>query len=574
MTKMWPSVYDPIKMQEAPGEKIVFDRLRNNIECEEWYVFHSFFIEDHQSQQEGEIDFVVFIPNKGIVSVEVKSHLSIEYKNRQWVMGKTTETRGPLEQANGNKWSLVKAVEKSEKEPPDWKKIPKTHVAIFPRAKFKYDGLEFENWRICDSDQSSKSISQFLLYAINQEIKDNKENYENKKVGPLWKPGIFDNKYMKKVVSILSPEISSEIESVEDRETRINKEIEDLTPRQKEALYAAEGNRKLLIDGLAGTGKTIIATELAGKAHNNGEKVCYICYNKGLANFIGRKYKNIGFDVFNIDKLLLKLSTFSSPPKDADDMWWDFTLVENAYDNLLALQEEYDYLIIDECQDLASGLNYMFLDRLLKGGFTSGKWTMLGDLENQNLYNSQSDLDRFLTDNLGDSFLRYPLKINCRNTPSTVEIVKDLTKVTYFETLRQEGLQAPRTYVFEDESDQVKKVDFLLENLLETYKLNEIIFLTPPNSKFIDFYNENSKYKITEYNFELLKQKSIGPFHTTIKKFKGLEYNIVILLDIKQEHFSTQKALVNEVYTGLTRSLETTCIFFNSETKEYLLGSS
>ena len=75
-------------------------------------------------------------------------------------------------------------------------------------------------------------------------------------------------------------------------------------------------------------------------------------------------------------------------------------------------------------------------------------------------------------------------------------------------------------------------------------------------------------------NFELLKQKGTGPFHTTIKKFKGLEYNIVVLLDIKQEHFSTKKALVNEVYTGFTRSLETTCIFFNSETKEYLLGSS
>ena len=60
-----------------------------------------------------------------------------------------------------------------------------------------------------------------------------------------------------------------------------------------------------------------------------------------------------------------------------------------------------------------------------------------------------------------------------------------------------------------------------MENLLETYKLNEIIFLTPPRSKFIDFYNENSKYKISEYNFEFLKQKDTGPFHTTIKKFKG-----------------------------------------------------
>ena len=82
-----------------------------------------------------------------------------------------------------------------------------------------------------------------------------------------------------------------------------------MTPRQKEAIFSAENNRRLLIDGLAGTGKTIIATELAGQSHNVGEKTCYICYNRGLANFIKEKHKDSGFDVFNLDKLLLKLST-------------------------------------------------------------------------------------------------------------------------------------------------------------------------------------------------------------------------------------------------------------------------
>ena len=144
MTKMWPSVYDPQKVEDSPGEKIIFDRLRNNIECEDWYVFYSFFLDDHQSQQEGEIDFLVFIPKKGFVVVEVKSHLNIEYKNRQWYMGKTIEARGPLDQANGNKWSFHKSVAASEKAPPEWNKIPRTHVAIFPRARFRYEGLEFD----------------------------------------------------------------------------------------------------------------------------------------------------------------------------------------------------------------------------------------------------------------------------------------------------------------------------------------------------------------------------------------------------------------------------------------------
>ena len=100
-------------------------------------------------------------------------------------MGRTIEARGPLEQANGNKWSFHKSVGASEKAPPEWNKIPRTHVAIFPRARFRYEGLEFENWRICDSDQTSKRLSNFLLNAINQEIKDNHsrraKEWENEK---------------------------------------------------------------------------------------------------------------------------------------------------------------------------------------------------------------------------------------------------------------------------------------------------------------------------------------------------------------------------------------------------------
>lgn len=574
MTKMWPPIYDSNKIKKSPGEKVVFDRLRNDITCEDWYVFYSFFLDNHESQGEGEVDFIVFIPHKGIVIVEVKSHKSIEYKNRQWILSGNVDERGPLEQANGNKWSLVNLVKDSEKKPESWSKVPITHVAIFPNAKFNMEGLEYESWRVCDSNRVSKGISSFLLNAINEEIKDNKSNYEKRKNNSLWQPKLFDKKYMNRVVSIISPEISAEIETSEERKLRINKEIDELTPRQKEAIHSAENNRKILIDGLAGTGKTIIATELAGRASDGEEKVCYICYNKGLGNFISEKYKNFAFDVYSIDKLLLHVSTFDKPPLDADTEWWRYTLVENAFDQLIEKNIEYDYLVIDEFQDLAAGLNFMFLDRLLKGGFTSGKWTLLGDLENQNLYNNPSDLKNFLSDNLGDSFLNYTLKINCRNTPSTVEFVEHFTKVSYFDTLRNEGLQAPRNYIFEDEVDQKNKVNFLLDNLYETYDSNEILFLTPSNSTFIPTFNENnSKYQINEFIFDSNHQNKTGPFYTTIKKFKGLEFNVVILVDMKLSNYQTKSDLKNEVYTGLTRSLETTCIFFDQDAENLLLGS-
>ena len=572
MTKMWPSVYDSNKIKNSPGEKVVFDRLRNDITCEDWYVFYSFFLDNHDSQGEGEVDFIVFIPFRGIVVVEVKSHKKIEFKNRQWILGNKIEERSPLDQANGNKWSLINLVKDSEKKPEGWFKVPVTHVAIFPNAKFTMDGLEYESWRVCDSNKISKSVSSFLLNAINKEIKDNKLNYEKKKNNILWQPKLFDKKYMNKVVSIISPEVSSEIETSEERTIRINKEVEELTPRQKEAIHSAENNRKIVIDGLAGTGKTIIATELAGRSSSKDEKVCYICFNRGLGNFISEKYKDTGFDVYSIDKLLLKISSFDSPPLQADNEWWRYTLVENAFDELIKKNIEYDYLVIDEFQDIAVGLNFMFLDRLLKGGFASGKWTLLGDLENQNLYNNPSDLKKFLSDNLGDSFLNYSLRINCRNTPSTVDFVEHLTSISYFDTLRNEGLQAPRNYIFEDIEDQKNKVDFLLDNLYETYSPDEIIFLSPSNSSFITSFNESSKkHEVNEFNFNTVNQNKSGPYFSTIKKFKGLEFNVVILSDMKLSNYQTKSDLKNEVYTGLTRSLETTCIFLDQDAENLLL---
>lgn len=97
--------------------------------------------------------------------------------------------------------------------------------------------------------------------------------------------------------------------------------------------------------------------------------------------------------------------------------------------------------------------------------------------------------------------------------------------------------------------------------------------MTPSNSTFISTFNENnSKYQINEFIFDSNHQNKTGPFYTTIKKFKGLEFNVVILVDMKLSNYQTKSDLKNEVYTGLTRSLETTCIFFDQDAENLLLG--
>jgi hypothetical protein len=54
------------------GEKELFLRLRDAPETKDWIAFHSLDIANHRKQVQGEIDFVVIVPSKGILCVEVK----------------------------------------------------------------------------------------------------------------------------------------------------------------------------------------------------------------------------------------------------------------------------------------------------------------------------------------------------------------------------------------------------------------------------------------------------------------------------------------------------------------------
>ena len=72
---------------EVPGEIEFFKRLKNDPATKNWWVLHSYFLSQHISQSQGEIDFVVFIPNRGVIVVEVKSHKKIQVRNGDFYYG-------------------------------------------------------------------------------------------------------------------------------------------------------------------------------------------------------------------------------------------------------------------------------------------------------------------------------------------------------------------------------------------------------------------------------------------------------------------------------------------------------
>ena len=80
------------------GEKEIALRLQKDSATENWSVLHSLNIADHRLQVAGECDFVIIIPRKGVLCVEVKGCRSLKVERGLWYYG--TKPKGDHEIAS------------------------------------------------------------------------------------------------------------------------------------------------------------------------------------------------------------------------------------------------------------------------------------------------------------------------------------------------------------------------------------------------------------------------------------------------------------------------------------------
>ncbi|MDY6994487.1 MAG: NERD domain-containing protein, partial [Pseudomonadota bacterium] len=55
---------------KSPGEIDIFEKMKYDPLTTDWVVLHSLDIAEHKRQIEGEADFVIIIPNKGVLCLE------------------------------------------------------------------------------------------------------------------------------------------------------------------------------------------------------------------------------------------------------------------------------------------------------------------------------------------------------------------------------------------------------------------------------------------------------------------------------------------------------------------------
>src|SRR5258708_23654746 len=156
----------PYCPEEAPpGERALFNALASSPETDRWIVLHSLAIASHVRQVKGEADFVVIVPDHGVLVVEVKSHPSIErLSDGRWKLGTQAPTsRGPFQQASEAMHSIKYYLTSREV---NLRSVPLIDAVWFTHVRARTmlpQSPEWHSWQLLDSqDLRAGAVSAIL----------------------------------------------------------------------------------------------------------------------------------------------------------------------------------------------------------------------------------------------------------------------------------------------------------------------------------------------------------------------------------------------------------------------------
>jgi DNA polymerase III delta prime subunit len=561
---MYPAqVYSGTK---SYGEIEIFNRLKNDPSTSDWIVLHSMDVAEHRTQVSGEIDFVIIVPNKGVLCVEVKAASAIKRENGIWYYGKdpTGDIRGPFKQASEAMHSIRKKV---ISRAPSLSKIVFWSSVIFPFISFDEKSPEWHDWQLIDKTKfTGHSISYNLLAVL-----ENVRNHLSSNIGARW----FDARSIepttdqcKLIANILRPDFEF-FESPTSRLSRRTEELKKYTEEQFEALNTMNLNPRVIFQGPAGTGKTLLATEAARRSATSGKKTLFLCFNRLLGNWLKSETVNTpNLFVGTLHSHMRAIVGSEIPEAPSADFWEkDLPLIatEKLIDNGAIAQ--FDQLILDEAQDLLTPSYLDFLDLSLAGGLASGNWIFFGDFEKQAIYENSETVNGQLVNRFKD-IPRYSLRTNCRNSPRIAELVHLLGGLNphYSKIRRPDNQIEPRIITFTDSASQSEQIFKLLSQLVndEKYSLQEIVILSSraDHDAAINNLPDALKIKLSPLRLGYRTNKIL---YGTIHSFKGMESSIVVLTDIDNVTSADAQSLF---YVGITRALDKLYILISKKVNQ------
>lgn len=555
----------------APGERELFHALASSPETDSWIVLHSLAIAAHIRQVEGEADFVVIVPERGILVIEVKSHLSVECTpDGMWKLGSQEPSwRSPFKQASEAMHSIRTYLIRRNI---DLRSVPMLNVVWFTHIRARAQlppSPEWHPWQLLDSEDLRSSAPQAILRAIAEGTKhltDKVASLGHGDIGP-------DMATTLRVARVLRPRFEVAVMSGDLRRAR-ETQLAAFIDEQYDALDNMQQNRAVLYYGPAGSGKTWLALEAARREIAQGRTGRLLCFNRLLGQHLREQLAGLhGLRVATFHQELLRLSGMAVP-ECADGEFWTTDLPDRATEALLELAEleAEDFLIIDEAQDLMRRDLLDILDLLVKGGLAGGRVLLFGDFERQAIYDSGDgrELLRMRTPDLAT----FSLTVNCRNLPRIGAAVEQLSHLIpgYRRFRRPDDGADPEFIPVRSGADQSPALAEAVQQLQdEGYRLDEIVVLSPLRRGSAAEATSDPRLR------QVLRPADGNPprpgqlRYSTVHAFKGLDAPAVIVTDLDATKVPNFDAIL---YVGLTRATDRLFVLIDRQTFRTVHGGA
>lgn len=502
---------------KSPNSEIKFRRAVADVPG--WIVLHSVGWQSrrHGRPGDGEADFVLIIPDHGILVVEVKGG-GVEMAQGSWFStgadGVRHPIRDPFDQATESKSTLHRFLKNAR---PWLGTIPVFHCVCFPDIRIE-SGLSILGPRELILDK--------------QDLRDPEGAI--RRIAAHWEAWHrASEKEIQEVVGLLAPTrtirkaLKDEVQDAEDA-------LINLTRQQMEVLQALGRNKRAFITGGAGTGKTLLASEKARQASERGLATLLICYNGLLKEHLAGILRGTGVEVESFHSLAIREAKKAglNLPKNLDQSWFETRAVGDMLDAIDITRTKYDAIIVDEAQDFSAD----WMDAVLFLAKDIHSLVYLFADSHQDLYSRGW---RHL-----EGYAYFELSVNCRNTRPIAERVNRI----FMEERQSNKAEGPEPVFIE-----VPRFDSALREV--TFQVNRILDEGLPKSKIVVL--SDSKKVIDELltirvnGLPFSDSSERGVRVETIHRFKGLDCEVVILI---LTDFVLEWDFKRLAYVGLSRA--------------------
>ncbi|MFC1994293.1 NERD domain-containing protein [Chloroflexota bacterium] len=526
MATMIPAVL--AENTRSSAERRLFPILREGLD-DSFTVFHSFdlLVQNRQGKFiDGEIDFLIFHPKLGFLVLEVKGG-SIGFDGEQgtWYQNDIPVKKSPFAQAENSKYKLGGFLRKRLGHAPG---CTFAHAVCFPDISGELKGLPSgADAKIC--------ITGRQLAQIDQVIPNIMSSFHDHRDRPVTQDDV------ERIRQVLMPHCEYST-NLQDRMVQAEEVVFRLTENQCRILDYLNYHRHALIEGCAGSGKTIMAVKKARTLALEGNSVLLLAYNVMLGKQLAAAVSDLdnvtasNYHRFCMDHL--KEAGISPEPDGGSDFWQ--RQVPEAFAKLVDQQPiKYDAVIVDEGQDFHIEYWLTITELVNDTGF----FYIFYD-PGQNLWGI--DLDFPISK---EPFI---LDENCRNTRSIFDKLEPHSK-----TKMRLHPDAPEgepivEYTIRDDGMRRRRIGKILYDLVNNKEIErERIVILGGHSMNHTCIGENpviGTFRITETTED---DPNAIHYHTYMK-FKGCEADAVIMIDVDRN--DERWAKIDALYTTISRA--------------------